>query len=230
MERNVVNNYNENIAEIERIENLDKELDARFKKLTERYNQLKKEYAEQIKSLRHKNFQIARENYTFSFEEVFSEFRKVAKEHGLPDLKVKVGISSTIWNSGRIKRTLKSCRKYLADPDNKYYANNSYIYIEVLDKDGPAKKFYFDKWLKLNFDMKLCDGSKLENNLNTQLGYDDVQGCYYTDLVLKDEAKKYLPITIDITNYIKSNPNEELVNEALRNLQAKRHQTSQERI
>lgn len=218
--------YEENDAEILKIAELEKEEREVFAKLKLEYSQKIKELLKQKEALKAENKGISKEFYVFSYGEVLEEISKVAREHGYSEPDRVVAISATVWNSGkRFPRTVEGCRKYLEDPENKYYAENACVYMIVNRSGLDSKKDYFcfKGARRLNFDMVLCDGSRLEDNLYTRLGYDDVQGCYYTDIFLKDEAKKQLPVTIDPTNYPRDEGyDNKVVFEAFENLRSRR--------
>ena len=223
--------YEQNREEIARLEKIQNEADVAFNKIKAEYEANKEELSGALNFLKRQNHKIAEENYTFSLGEIWEETKNVAKSYGCSNPVAEVYINATIWNTGKLRRLAKSvedCRKWLENVDNKFYFNNAAIYVAVENENFVNTKEYrvmFTK--KLNFDMLMCNGSKLIDNLYSQVDFDDVQGCYNTRLFLKKSAYNNFPVIIDPTNFprLQSDAfNNEFIAEVFENLMAKRQQ------
>lgn len=234
----ILQKYKDNNEKISKIESLEKELKASYDDIIEQFESKKKELVALKNNLKHENHDIAEKNFIFSSGEVINEIRRVAKEHGYSEPIVEVKVSTTVWNSSRtpVAKSVRGCRKWLESPEHLIYLNKSYISVKVErdnynDRDDDYFEFIYRKGL--DFDMVLTDGSKLEDNLRTEVDYDDFQGEYHTDLLFKNNnSKNLIPIVIDPTNeclafYNHKFYSNDIVFEALYNLMYEREKAEE---
>ena len=222
MDKSIEKIYQENAALIKEIEDAEQREREKFYQIEASYKSKLENLAKRKTELIIDNNKIANKKYVFSFEDVISEIKRLARLNGYSTPDVHVRISTTIWSRRHL--SVKKCREWLENPDNEYYLDHSRISIVVRcseeDKDKP--NFCFDYSIPLDFDMKLCDGTILEDNLTSQLCYDDIQGEYYIELLMPNRAKNNLPIVVDTTRFEQFNMyKNKFVLEALQNLQAR---------
>ena len=225
MDKELAKKYKENSEEIAKIA-------AQAKKLESEINMLMSKQRDLYISrgqLERENHDIAKENYVFSFGELAAEIISISKSLGYRvDPEIVAYVSATIWNSGwqRAKaKSVEECREYLEDNKHEFYRKYASIRLIIRrPKYGTGPDYCFEIAKKLDFDMPMCDGSKLQDNLHTLVEFDDLQGCYYTKLLLNDGAAEKIPVVIDPTNYPKDEANgNNIVFEAFANLIERRN-------
>ena len=189
----------------------------------------KTELLEKVNMLKQTNHKSAKENYIFSFGELAAEIISISKSLGYRvDPEIVAYVSATIWNSGKRRAKAKSveeCCEYLEDNKHEFYRKYASIRLIIRKPAyGKCPDYCFEIAKKLDFDMPMCDGSKLQDKLFTIVEFDDLQGCYYTKLLLNDGAAEKIPVVIDPTNYPKDEANgNNIVFEAFANLIERRN-------
>ena len=226
--------YEQNREEIARLEKIQNEADEAFKKMRAEHEAKKEELFNAIKYLKRQNHKIAEKNYTFSLGEILEETKKVAKSYGFCAPVFSVNVSTTIWNTGKsyaLAKSVKDCRNWLENCENRAYLEDAVVRVNIENFNyNRAKEYWFSFSKKLDFDMLMCDGSKLIDNLYSQVDFDDVQGYYNTKLLLKEDSKREFPLIIDPTNYPNCSLdvfNNEFVADVFANLMAKREQEAE---
>ena len=145
--------------------------------------------------------------FKFSAKEVFEEFKKVCKLHGLKEPRMIVTLNAEIaheLNKPEIdkKMSVNECITYFNKIGNLREKKDSHLFLCIVQNRDEEKMFKFSNNIELDFEMEFTDGTKLKDNIYTKLyhiKYNDerLSDEYFTGLEIKKSAIDYIPVVLD---------------------------------
>ena len=231
MDKSAFNIYKENCNKIATINEQSNQLYEEYKRVDAEYDARFREFDRQIEELRKQNSEIAETNFIFSFGEVLEEITKVAAKYGYETPYFLVDCKVLIENYGihpEKARTLESCRNWIKNSHNDKINCRIVVRKNFDDRKKGEFEFRYAKY-DLDFDMPMCDGSTLQDNLNASAEfttkYNGLDSNYYTILKLNDGAIYNFPIAINLMEYANKNTEQDcgVIYEAFANLLERRN-------